>query len=682
MRVHRLATAALWAAAACLGASTARADEDLLDEGPVGAELDSPVVPGFIDEEALILEQIPSVFTASKYSQRVTDAPSTVSVVTAREIELYGYRTLDDVLRSLPGFFVTNDRNYSFVGVRGFDLPGDYSSRVLLLIDGHRMNEAIFAQPYTGFDGPVDLGNVQRVEVIRGPGSAVYGTNALFAVVNVVTDRGRDLQGGQVAFDAGSFRTLSGRAAYGRKLPSGFEAMASVSVRHSRGPDLYFAEFDDPETGDGRVSGADGALSYQALAKVALGSVSLQAVISQMRKGVPTAPYETVFPTRETRTMDRRAYVELSWEEHAGLSLDLSGRLFYDHSDYRGRWLYDYAEEGEPQDLVLGGDTSRSESAGAELRADWQATDWLRAVAAVELFHSFLLSQTDVDPFEVSLDDRRSATSVGGYVHAELMLHRNVTLNLGLRVDYKRLAGVTPTPRAALIYRAGRNATFKLLYGEAFRTASAFEQYYKDRFTTAQASKLSPERLRSVELAWEQTFATHLRTTLSAYRYRVRGLISLEPTGVEDFAAFRNAGGVTAMGVEAALDGRWAGVLDVRASYALQQAKSDDGRELTNSPRHMLKLGAVVPVWGEKLQVAMDGSFLSPRRTLSGARSERVVLLDVHLSSRGLLPGLELRAGVRNLLNWRYGDPGSTEHVQDLIPQNGVTFDGGISYSF
>ncbi|MEZ4267989.1 MAG: TonB-dependent receptor plug domain-containing protein [Myxococcota bacterium] len=289
---------------------------------------DCEAVLGFMGEESLILEQIPSVFTASKYSQRITDSPSTVSVITAREIEAYGYRTLDDALRSMPGFFISYDRNYSYVGVRGFSRPGDYSSRVLLLVDGHRMNEAVFSQPYTGFDGPIDMGVVQRIEVIRGPGSGVYGTNALLAVINVVTDRGRDLQGGHVAFDAASFRTLSGRASYGRKLQSGFEAMASVSVRSSRGPDLYFTEFDDGETSDGKVRGADGALSYQGMAKMSYGSLSLKTIFSQMRKGVPTAPYESVFPTTRTRTTDRRAFVELGWEEHMGVDLDLSSRIF------------------------------------------------------------------------------------------------------------------------------------------------------------------------------------------------------------------------------------------------------------------------------------------------------------------------------------------------------------------
>ncbi|MEZ4267988.1 MAG: TonB-dependent receptor [Myxococcota bacterium] len=354
----------------------------------------------------------------------------------------------------------------------------------------------------------------------------------------------------------------------------------------------------------------------------------------------------------------------------------------YDHSSYRGRWLYDYAEEGEAEDLVYSRDSSRSESLGAEVRADWQATNWLRLVGAVEVFHSFVLAQEEYDEFEVSLDDRRAATSLGGFLHAEVAPHRNLTIDLGLRVDYRTRVGVTPTPRGAVIYRPSTNTTLKLLYGEAFRAPNAYEQYYHDRFTVQRAGALSPERLRSVELAWEQTHAHFLRTTLSAYRYRLRGLISLEPNGHDDFVAYTNTGGATAMGVEAAVDARWPGIFEVRGSYALQRAESDDGSELSNSPRHMFKLGMVVPVWGEKLQVALDGSFLSPRRTLSDARSERAVLLDLHVSSRGLLPGLELRAGVRNLLDWRYGDPGSAEHVQDLIPQNGVTFDAGITYSF
>ena len=126
------------------------------------------------------LMSVEVVSTASKFPQAIREAPASITVVTAEEIRRFGYRTLGDVLRSVRGFYTTYDRNYAYVGMRGFARPGDYNTRVLLLVDGHRLNDDIFDQAPIGTDFPIDLSLVERVEVIRGPASSLYGTNALF----------------------------------------------------------------------------------------------------------------------------------------------------------------------------------------------------------------------------------------------------------------------------------------------------------------------------------------------------------------------------------------------------------------------------------------------------------------------------------------------------------------------
>src|SRR5579864_9647263 len=145
------------------------------------------------------------VYSASKHLQSTSEAPSSVTVITADEIQRYGYRTLADILQTVRGFFVTYDRDYSSVGVRGFARPGDYNTRILLLVDGHRLNDNVFDEAMIGTEFPVDIDLIERVEVIRGPVSSLYGSNALFAVVNVITKRGDDLKGLEVSSEAGSF---------------------------------------------------------------------------------------------------------------------------------------------------------------------------------------------------------------------------------------------------------------------------------------------------------------------------------------------------------------------------------------------------------------------------------------------------------------------------------------------
>ncbi len=192
------------------------------------------------------LMQVEVVYGPSRYAQKASEAPSSVTVVTAEQIKQYGYRTLADVLRSLRGFYVTYDRNYAYVGVRGFGRPGDYNSRLLVLVDGHRINDDIYGSVLVENGFVVDLDIVERVEVVRGPSSAIYGTSAFFPViVNVITKDAETL-GRAVGVEAASYGTLKERATWSGQLPGGLELVAAGAHSDSRGQSLYFPEFDSP----------------------------------------------------------------------------------------------------------------------------------------------------------------------------------------------------------------------------------------------------------------------------------------------------------------------------------------------------------------------------------------------------------------------------------------------------
>ncbi len=147
------------------------------------------------------------VFGASERLQPVTEAPASVSFITAEEIARYGYRTLADILRGVRGMYVTDDRNFSYLGTRGFGNPGDYNSRILLLVNGHRVNDNVFGQAEIGAEFGIDAALFERVEIIRGPASSLYGDSAFFAVVNVITKSGASLDGVSLAVEAGTFGT-------------------------------------------------------------------------------------------------------------------------------------------------------------------------------------------------------------------------------------------------------------------------------------------------------------------------------------------------------------------------------------------------------------------------------------------------------------------------------------------
>ncbi|HTQ50384.1 MAG TPA: TonB-dependent receptor plug domain-containing protein, partial [Candidatus Acidoferrales bacterium] len=144
--------------------------------------------------ESLMQIEVPKVFSASKFEQKATEAPSSTTVITSDEIQRYGYRTLADILASVQGFYISYDRDYDFLGARGVNL-GDFNSRILLLVNGHRINNDLNDAAYIDTAFLLDVDLIDRVEIIRGPGSVLYGNNAFFGVINVITRQGKQVDG-------------------------------------------------------------------------------------------------------------------------------------------------------------------------------------------------------------------------------------------------------------------------------------------------------------------------------------------------------------------------------------------------------------------------------------------------------------------------------------------------------
>ncbi|MDD2801890.1 MAG: TonB-dependent receptor plug domain-containing protein, partial [Methylococcales bacterium] len=193
-------------------------------------------------EELLNVE----VISSSRLGQKTNQAPTSVSILTASDIRTFGWRTLADALNGMRGLFTANDRNYSFLGVRGFE-KNDYNSRVLMMIDGLRMNENIYDTGNIAQEFMLDIDLVERIEYIPGSGSTIYGANAFLGFINVITKKGKAINGAQLAGEAGSFDTYKGRVSYGKQFDNGTDILFSASHYDSGGVEnLYFPAHDNP----------------------------------------------------------------------------------------------------------------------------------------------------------------------------------------------------------------------------------------------------------------------------------------------------------------------------------------------------------------------------------------------------------------------------------------------------
>src|SRR5260370_13843305 len=186
---------------------------------------------------------------------------------------------------------------------------------MLILVDGHRMNENVYNGKYIRGEFVIDFDVIDRVEIIRGPGSSLYGTDAFFAVINIFTKRGRDLNGTEVSLSAGGQETYEARVSYGQKFKNGLELLMSESFGDSKGNrELFYPEFNSPATHFGIARDADGSQSQSTFVSASYKDFTFHAVCDVLEKHIPTAPYGTVFGDSRTDTTNSRDYTELGYQ--------------------------------------------------------------------------------------------------------------------------------------------------------------------------------------------------------------------------------------------------------------------------------------------------------------------------------------------------------------------------------
>lgn len=630
----------------------------------------------------ILFQDIPSVYSASKYEQKVTKAPASISIVTADEIKKWGYRTFGDILASLKGFYSTSDRNYGYAGARGFGLPTDYNTRLLLLINGHRFNDNIYDQFDTSSGFPVDLDVIERIEVVRGPGSSLYGNSAFFGVINVITKRGRDQHGANVSASYGSNDAYKTSASFGERFKNGLETFLSGTVYDSQGFNkLYYGEFGDPSTNNGVSVGNDAEMAKKLLAKAAFGDFALEALYVKRNKDIPTAVFETQFNNPNLNTADESTFVELKYDHTFENQLNLQSRLSY--NNYRFKGNYPYNLDGSAvsgADYYLNKDISYGEWWRAELEATkvmWQDHRLTFGGQYQDNFHQFQTNYNYNSGEEPAFSKNDSTYQWAAFLQDDYTITNALTFNAGVRIDYFSIFGETVNPRLGLIYTPWSNSTFKLLYGTAFRAPNQFElNYIAGKYIRPE--NLKPEKLETIEFILEHYFTAQLRAELNLFHSNIDDIIALKTISDEAYQQ-SNIKNVASTGMEVQVENNWLNGWQGRISYSWQETKDKSNQQrLINSPEHMVKLNLIAPLWMDKVFLGFETQFMSARKTyktdpLSG-RVDGYVVSNLTLYTQKWIKGLELSSGIYNLFDQRYSDPASDVHVQNGIPQDSLTF--------
>ena len=635
-----------------------------------GAQDPQPPDPAARDLDSLSLEELMQVKVegAALHSQTLQDAPASVTIITAEDIRKYGYRTLGEALAGVRGFYLTDDRTYQTIGVRGFSLPGDYDSHILFMVNGHNMADNIFDYMlYVGNEFPIDMNLIKQIEIIRGPSSALYGSNAMFATINIITKAPGDVPAVALTTDTGSFGEKKGQVEAAGSIGSA-KVLISGSVFNNAGESpLFFPNYDTPQNNYGEAIHMTGEKGYHFFSTLVWRNWTITAAFAGDSKIQPISWGPTIFNDPGTKFDDQRNFIDAAYErEIAGGTL--RWRTYYDSFHFEGRG-----------DYALGAGVVE-DNRQSEL-GNWmgtQVTYRTRPLFAGEITLGIesdidirnFMTDYDVSPVHVEyLNTSHPDRSLALFLQDEKKLSKRWTLDVGLRIDKSYYRADFVSPRAALIYQ-GSEWTYKFLYGRSFRTPSTFQLFYGDGIADAANPALHPEWADTVEVDVERKLGKRMNLQASAYGYELHNFLVgvYLPNGL---LQYQNSILIRAKGLELELNGRPTNWLEMTASYALQQASDDS--ILENSPRHLAKLRFAVPL-GRKFDLSSSMQYESSRWTLARNSLKPDYLADFTLTSKHLLPDMDVRLGIRNAFNLHYSDPIALNPAVDTMPQPGRSF--------
>lgn len=446
---------------------------------------------GMTLEELLEIE----ITTASKRKERISEAPAIISVITKKELIERGHLTLYDALTSLPGVNAIQ----TYWGFNQLFFRGIYSTlyndKSLVLINGHpfwgSINGSYYIEAF-----PVEA--IEKIEVIRGPGSTLYGTNAFAGVINIVTPKGKSIKGSDWALRSSSPEDVEGQIIVGDHQ-NDFNWMVTGGMKKGDGYDAIVPE---DELGNKDIT-FDFINNYNTFyAQIDYKGLSLDIhTFSQKKSKIDAIP--AVWGTLEqTRNSWNGFFGGIKYAHSLNEKMDVNARFSY-NTFWR---VFDSRLSGNY--LKYDSDGSRTDG---ELSLNYNFSKDLSIMTGIhyEFMKADHYNVYDLNTGEISdiglTGEEVDDSNMAGYVQGDFRFWRNLRFIGGTRILYNEDYGSFVSPRASVVFKLKENLHLKALYGSAFRAPNLFEKY-ADFATTLGNTDLDPEKVNTFETGIDYTF--------------------------------------------------------------------------------------------------------------------------------------------------------------------------------
>jgi len=510
--------------------------------------------------ELLLFQEIPTVFTVSKKEQTISESPSAVSIITDEDIRAYGATNIPDLLRMVPGVDVLaiSATDYN-VNIRGFNK--DATHKLLVLIDGRSVN-LDFMGIVLWESLPITMEEIKRIEIVKGPGSAIWGGNAYSGIINIVTRRPVEALGTTASVSYGERNTQIGSVIHGdRKGSTSYMISAGWKQEDN---------WDDNNWGQSVVRGK-GSLAME----TKKGNFTLEQALSNSASltisGGVVQSYGEVLTAADVYRRDNTS---------SHLKLDYQRDWLRFHTYWNG------LDTGIKETINSGDFNIKTDTYDTELQGVFDAGNSNSIVTGVSIRVNTVDSEL--------LSGHNQQDIWGLYLQDDLKLTEKLILTAGARYDQHPLVGWNLSPRAALVYTPKEGHTLRLSYTTAYLLPTFVESYLYRKvpvapgidIVTIGSRDVKPGKIRSLEAGYQGHLTDRIKGTAELFYNELEDFITFIPSPENPLVySFYNRGKYKASGGEAGLDFYIADDLVARANYSYQFIWNDEaGTRVSYSP--------------------------------------------------------------------------------------------------